>query len=70
MPDIRLGSARVFVPVCKHPRDYQITTGPLGYEQVDEVTECPLTVKAPAEPGLCGSEPSDTGAGSTPAGAT
>ena len=30
------GPARIFVPVCKHPRDYQITTGPLGWVEVED----------------------------------
>jgi len=45
MTDLRLGPPRVFVPVCKHPRNYQITMGPLGYEEVEEAVECPLLVE-------------------------
>lgn len=41
------GPPRIFVPVCKHPRDYQRTTGPLGWVEVKEVTQCPLLVEPP-----------------------
>ena len=45
MTDLRLGPPRVFVPVCKDPCGYQITMGPLGYEEVEEAVECPLLVE-------------------------
>lgn len=43
-PDIRLGPPRIFIPVCKHPRDYMFTFGPLGYIEVEVVMECPICV--------------------------
>jgi len=46
-PRVRLGPPRIFVPVCKSPADYQITMGPIGYEEVEEVVECPLLVEPP-----------------------
>jgi len=45
--DHREGPPRLFVPVCKHPRDYQYTTGPLGYVEVENVTVGPLLVEPP-----------------------
>ena len=41
------GPPRIFVPVCKHPKHYQRTTGPLGWVEVDEVKQCPLLVEPP-----------------------
>jgi len=41
------GPARIFVPVCKHPRDYQFTFGPLGWVEVDTVSKCPICVEPP-----------------------
>jgi len=41
-----IGPARYFVPVCKHPRDYAFTFGPLGYEEMEEVAVSPLCVES------------------------
>lgn len=45
----RLGPPRVFVPVIKSAEAYPLRCigGPLGYEEVDEVEECPLLVESP-----------------------
>lgn len=45
MSDLRLGEPKTYVPVCKHPRDFMFTFGPLGYVLVEEVGECPITVR-------------------------
>jgi hypothetical protein len=44
MSDFHEGPPLIYVPICKHPRDFMFTFGPLGYELVEEVTECPLCV--------------------------
>ena len=48
-PDFRTGPPAYYVPVVKHPRDYQITQGPLGYERYEDEAEarkaCPICVK-------------------------
>ncbi len=41
----REGRPIIYVPVCKHPRDYMFVFGPLGYERVDVVKECPICVE-------------------------
>ena len=41
------GLPRIYVPVCKHPKHYQRTTGPLGWVEVDKVKDCPLLVEPP-----------------------
>lgn len=45
----REGPPMIYVPICKHPRDFMFTFGPLGYERVDELGECPLLIQ-PADP--------------------
>lgn len=44
MTDHHEGPSRIYVPVCKHPRDFMFVFGPLEYEWVQEVGECPLYV--------------------------
>ena len=39
------GLPRIYVPVCKHPKHYQRTTGPLGWVEVKELGDCPLLVE-------------------------
>jgi len=43
---MREGLERIFVPVCKHPKDHMFTFGPLGYVEVDRVIECPILVES------------------------
>ena len=45
MTDYHEGPAQTYVPIVKHPRDFMFSFGPLGYERVEEVTECPIRVK-------------------------
>ena len=45
--EYREGPSRISVPVCKHPRDFMFTFGPLGYEHVEAVKECPILVEPP-----------------------
>ncbi len=40
------GPPMLYVPVVKHPRDYpQRCFGPIGWERVEVVVECPLCVE-------------------------
>ena len=47
MPDLTLGPPMIYIPVCKHPRDYQHTAGPVGWERVEVLGECPLLLEPP-----------------------
>lgn len=42
------GPPVVYVPIVKHPREFLYTHGPIGYEQVESVVECPICVKRSA----------------------
>ena len=39
------GPSLIYVPVCKHPKDFMFTFGPIGYQRVDKVGECPICVE-------------------------
>jgi hypothetical protein len=41
----------IYVPICKHPRDFMFTFGPVGYERVEKVKECPLLIRKQAKQG-------------------
>jgi len=43
-PGFTEGPPRTFAPVCKHPRDYIYTTGPVGYEETEDT---PLVLVEP-----------------------
>jgi hypothetical protein len=43
--ELREGKPIIYVPICKHPRDFIFAFGPLGYERVEKVTECPILVR-------------------------
>lgn len=45
MSEKREGPPMIYVPVCKHPRDYLYTAGPMGYERVEQIGRCPLLVE-------------------------
>jgi len=52
-PMFTLAPPLIYVPVCKSPRDFMFTFGPIGYQRVEKVGECPLLV-AKHEPELEG----------------
>ena len=39
------GPPRIYVPICKHPKDFMFTFGPLGYELVEQVDDCPIIIR-------------------------
>ena len=44
----REGQPMIYVPVCKHPRDFMFTFGPVAYCRVAAIVECPISVRRPA----------------------
>jgi len=44
--EVREGPPLIYVPICKHPRDFMFTFGPVGYKRVDTVAESPILVRA------------------------
>ena len=40
------GPERIFIPVCKDPKDHMFTFGPIGYVEVEKVDQCPILVES------------------------
>ena len=34
-----------YVPICKDPRRFMFLFGPLGFQKVEEVRECPILIR-------------------------
>ena len=45
LADMRLGPPLIYIPVCKHPRDFMFSFGPLGYVERYDTAECPVCVR-------------------------
>ena len=46
MEDLELieGPPRIFIPICKDPLCFQIVCGPVGWEEVEEIKDCPILI--------------------------